>query len=193
MITSKKELKDYLEADRIALGMGGRKPSYSDLIWKFEISLRKNEYYHNCKHGIIWKPLMLFNRLKYQILSILCGYSIPLNCFGKGLSIAHRGTIVISSGARNGENCRLHVGVNIGTVPGCGTVAPRIGDNVYIGPGAKLYGRIEIASGIVIGANAVVTKSFTEENICIAGVPARKISDKGRFEMENSNKKKYGG
>lgn len=129
--------------------------------------------------------------MKYQVLSILCGYSIPLNCIGKELSIAHRGTIVISSGARIGENCRMHVGVNIGTLPGCGTVAPQIGDNVYIGPGAKLYGRIEIASGIVIGANAVVTKSLTEENICIAGVPARKISDKGRLEMEKRNKEKY--
>lgn len=87
----------------------------------------------------------------------------------------------------------MHVGINIGTLPECGTVAPQIGDNVYIGPGAKLYGRIEIASGIVIGANAVVTKSFTEENICIAGVPARKISDKGRLEMEKRNKEKYGG
>ena len=57
----------------------------------------------------------------------------------------------------------------------------------------QLYGNIEIGSGIIIGANSVVTKSFTEENICIAGVPARKISDMGRFEVENNNKKKYGG
>jgi len=91
-----------------------------------------------------------------------------------------------------GDNCRLHVGVNIGTVPGCPHVAPKIGNDVYIAPGVKLYGNIEVGSGIIIGANSVVTKSFTEQNICIAGVPARKISDKGRFEVENENRLRFG-
>ncbi len=55
----------------------------------------------------------------------------------------------------------------------------RIGNNVYIGPGARIFGDIEIADGIAIGANAVVNRSFLEPGITIAGVPARKISDKG--------------
>lgn len=38
---------------------------------------------------------------------------------------------------------------------------------------------VSIPSYSIIGANAVVTKSFNEENIVIAGVPAIKISDKG--------------
>ena len=193
MINSKKDLKDYLEADRIALGRKGKKPGLFDLVWRFEISLRKNEYYQNCRHGLIWKPIKILNRVNLSILGILCGYEIPLNRIGKGLSIAHKGTIIMNGGASIGDNCRLHVGVNIGTVPGCAHVAPQIGDNVYIAPGVILYGNIEIGSGIIIGANSVVTKSFTEKNICIAGVPARKISDMGRFEVENNNKKKYGG
>lgn len=126
------------------------------------------------------------------MLGIICGYEIPLNCIDKGLSIAHKGTIIINGGAHIGENCRLHVGVNIGTAPGCKSVAPKIGSNVYIAPGVKMYGNIEIASGCVIGANAVVTKSFLEENICIAGVPAKKISDLGREEIEQRNKELYG-
>ena len=130
--------------------------------------------------------------LKYKLLGILCGFEIPLNCIGKGLSIAHKGTIVINSSSVIGDNCRLHVGVNIGTVPGCAHVTPIIGDNVYIAPGVKIYGNIEIASGIIIGANSVVNKSFTEENICIAGVPARKISNLGRFDVEKKNKMEYG-
>ena len=130
-------------------------------------------------------------KLKYFIYSILCGFSIPINVFGKGLSIAHRGTIVVNGKARIGENCRIHACVNIGTVPGVNGVAPTIGDNVYIGPGAKIYGNISVASGIMIGANAVVNKSFDEENICIAGAPARKISDMGRFEIEERNSKEF--
>lgn len=131
--------------------------------------------------------IIFYYSLKYFVLSILCGFSIPINVFGKGLSIAHRGTIIVNSNAKNGMNCRLHACVNIGTIPGRNDMAPIIGDNCYIGPGVKIYGKINIASGIVIGANSVVNKSFDEENICIAGISAKKISEMGRFEIENRN------
>ncbi len=140
----------------------------------------------NAGGGVISK----YYAFKYLILSILCNFSIPINTFGKGLSIAHRGTIVVNGNAKIGDNCRLHTSVNIGTIPGVSYAAPTIGENVYIGPGVKIYGNIHIASGIIIGANAVVNKSFNEENVCIAGVPAEKISNIGRFDIEKRNKKK---
>lgn len=191
MILSKKDLKEYLDADRIALGRKRQSPKWSDFVWKYEISLRMNEFYTNCRKSRIWKPIKTYHHIKFVLLGALCGFELPINCIGKGLSIAHKGTIVMNGCATIGENCRLHVGVNIGTVPGCGDVSPSIGDNVYIAPGAKLYGKIKIGSGIVIGANSVVTRSFEEENICIAGVPARKISNLGRFEMEERNRELY--
>ena len=43
------------------------------------------------------------------------------------------------------------------------------------GVGANIIGNVKIADGIIIGANSLVIKSFLEENIVIAGVPARKI------------------
>jgi serine O-acetyltransferase len=58
---------------------------------------------------------------------------------------------------------------------------PTIGDNVFIGPGAKLFGEINIGDNVMIGANAVVTKSFEEGCCRIAGIPAKKISDEGNF------------
>lgn len=114
-----------------------------------------------------------------------------MNCIDEGLSIAHKGTIIINSAARIGKNCRLHVGVNIGTVPGVNNIAPIVGNNVYIAPGVKMYGNINIADGIIIGANSVVNKSFEEENICIAGIPAQKISDLGRLDIEERNRRNY--
>lgn len=191
MIQSKKDLKDYLEADRIALGRTGKSPSPIDFVWQFETSLRKLEYYTNCKKGLFWKCIRNYYAFKFFGLSVICGFSIPKNKIGKGLSIAHRGPIIINGGTTIGDNCRIHVCVNIGTAPGCDNAAPTIGDNVYIAPGVKMYGKIEIASGIIIGANAVVTKSFTESNICIAGVPAKKISDLGRFDIEARNHKSF--
>lgn len=112
-------------------------------------------------------------------MSIRLGFTIPCNVCGPGLSIAHIGTIVLNESVRIGKNCRIHVCVNIGAAAGRPDESPIIGDNVYIGPGAKLYGAIQIASDIAIGANAVVNKSFITPGISIAGVPARPISEKG--------------
>jgi serine O-acetyltransferase len=56
---------------------------------------------------------------------------------------------------------------------------PKIGNDVFIGPGAVIFGPVEIADGIAIGANSFVNKSFEEPNITIAGSPARKVSNKG--------------
>lgn len=65
----------------------------------------------------------------------------------------------------------FHSCVNIGASRGKNG-APIIGNNVYIGPGAILFGDITIADNVSIGANATVNRSFTESNVVIAGTPA---------------------
>ena len=77
--------------------------------------------------------------------------------------------------AKVGKNCRIQEGVNIGATNGS-NLAPQIGDNVFIGTGAKIIGDITIADDVAIGANAVVVKSITERGCTYAGVPAKKIS-----------------
>ncbi|MDD4260301.1 MAG: hypothetical protein PHP38_10695, partial [Sphaerochaetaceae bacterium] len=113
--------------------------------------MRKLEYYENCKKGIVSFVVRLFLTKKYFNLSVKLGFSIPTNVFGPGLSIAHRGTIIVSRGAKIGANCRLHACVNIGTKAGADELAPTIGDDCYIGPGVKMYGEISIANGTAIG------------------------------------------
>ena len=92
--------------------------------------------------------------------------------FGPGLSLPHRGNIIVNPQAKIGENCRIHVGVNIGAHH---DKAPRIGNNVYIGPGAIIFGDIEIADNVSIGANATVNKSVFEPNSVVAGTPAKVV------------------
>ncbi len=180
MIQSYDDYKYYLEADRLSLGVKRvRPPLFGGDIWKFQRLLRKLEYYLNCKGSALYKPIIFYLKIKFHIFSVLLGFTIPVNVFGPGLSIAQRGTIVVNSKAKIGANCRIHSCVNIGTKAGYSDLAPTIGDNVYIGPGVKMFGNINIANGIAIGANAVVNKSFDEEYISIAGVPAKKINDKG--------------
>lgn len=133
IIASKSDLQEFLSADKKELGRSSEKPAMTDFVWRFEISLRHLEYYHNLRHQNFFQ--MIFKRywhVRYLVNSLLCGFEIPLNVFGKGLSIAHRGTIVVNGSASVGENCRIHTCVNIGIAPGFNGLAPAIGNDVYI-------------------------------------------------------------
>ena len=69
----------------------------------------------------------------------------------------------------------MNIGQNIS-----GDEVPTIGDNVFVGPGVKIYGNITIADNIAIAAGSVVTHSFTTPNVTIGGVPAKVINpDRG--------------
>lgn len=106
---------------------------------------------------------------------------IPLNTCGKGLKLLHTGPILINSNARIGENCVLHINTALVSGSKIGG-APRLGNNVVVFTGAVIVGGVEIADDICIGANALVNKSFYAPGIVIAGVPARKVSDRKRLE-----------
>ncbi len=146
---------------------------------RFQRRLRKIEYLFNLNHKHIFHKIQLFY-LEFinHRLAVKLGFTIPKNVFGPGLCIVHHGTIVVSPDAKVGENCRLHPSTSIGDFNG----APQIGNNVYIGPGAKLYGNIKIGNNVAIGANAVVNKSFPD-NVSIAGIPANVISEKTSIEQ----------
>jgi serine O-acetyltransferase len=181
MIRSKTDYKRFLNQDKKALGIkpngfGGKVISTlsPNLIWKFQKTMRKLEYYTNCKNKGINKLYIFYLKYKFKKISVKLGFSIPINVFGPGLSIVHYGTIVINRNTKIGSNCRMHACVNIGASGG-EKAAPQIGDNVYIAPGAKIYGDIKIGSNIAIGANAVVNKSCEQENVALAGVPAKPI------------------
>lgn len=52
MIPTKEVLQYFLECDRIALGKKKKHPSlFGDEIWKFQIILRKLEYFQNLGGG----------------------------------------------------------------------------------------------------------------------------------------------
>ena len=53
----------------------------------------------------------------------------------------------------------------------------KIGENCWIGMNAMILPGVHLANHIIVGAGSVVTKSFEEENIIIAGNPAKKIKN----------------
>lgn len=183
MIDSKETLKQYLEQDKLALGRrGDSKPRlFGDEIWKFEILLRKVEYYINCKSGLLATIVRKYYKFRFHNLSVKLGFSIPPNVFAEGLAIPHYGTIVVHANAKIGRNCRLQEGVNIGATSGSHEAAV-IGDNCFFGSGAKIIGAVKIADDVAVGAGAVVTKDITEPGTTWAGIPAKKISDKNSHD-----------
>lgn len=173
MIQNKEQLLLYLKMDKKALGKTYKRPRlFGDEVWKFEIILRKHEYYTNTNSNFIMKKIYGYLHNKY---GVKLGFSIPCNVFGGGLRINHYGYIVANADARVGDWCDIHQGVNIGQniLPGS---TPVIGENVWIGPGAKIFGKIEIGNNTMIGANSVVCKSF-KGDCRIAGNPAHIISE----------------
>lgn len=173
MVNSKETLKDYIDYEtreftpKVLLKIPFDLYE-SQIIAKFIILLRKTEYHINCKHKI--RKVFYLLALKHKQCKY--GVHIPVNVFAKGLSIEHLGTIVVNGDAKVGSDCRIHVGVVIGAN---GDGVPVLGDNVYLGPGAKVFGEIYVANGCKIGANAVVNKSCQEENAILVGVPAKKL------------------
>ncbi len=179
MIKSIEDYKFYLAADKLALAIKYKRPRFfQDYIWRFEQQLRKVEYLENCGRGPFDKILCEQAKFSLSRLSQKLMLMIPRNVFGPGLSIAHVGPIIVHPRSVIGENCRIDRCVSIGSVH-YPTDPPKIGNNVFIGPGAVIDGPIEIADGIAIGANSYVNESFIEPDITIAGCPAKKISDQG--------------
>lgn len=84
----------------------------------------------------------------------------------------HLNGIIISHYAKIGKNCTIHQQVTI--AQGAGNKSATIGDNVFIGAGAKIIGDVNIGNNVKIGANAVVVKDIPSNSTAV-GVPAKII------------------
>ncbi len=119
--------------------------------------------------------LMLFNHYRYKF-----GIAISFESeIGPGFYIGHFGGIVVYPDCQIGKNCNLSHGVTLGiTHRGKKKGYPTIGDNVYIGPGAKIIGSVKIGNHVAIGANCVVTQDVPDHAV-VVGIPAKVISYEG--------------
>lgn len=91
---------------------------------------------------------------------------------GGGLYIAHPNGCVIHA-KKIGKNCSIISNVTIGMRNRW--EFPTIGDNVFIGSGARILGGIKVGDNVRIGANAVVIHDVPD-NCTVVGIPARIIS-----------------
>jgi serine O-acetyltransferase len=142
-------------------------------IYRFGKWLKKK----NLILRILLEPvyLILYHRIRSK-----WGIEIPRSAeIGAGFYIGHHGGITISGRARIGRNVNISQLVTIGVAGrGENRGVPIIGDDVYIAPGAKIFGKIRVGNNVRIGANAVVYKDIPDNAIVVLDPGFRIISFK---------------
>ena len=134
-----------------------------------------------CRHTVYHAARAMLTHYTYKF-----GISIPFETsIGSGFYIGHFGGIVVNEKSIIGKNCNISHGVTLGESnrgerKGC----PVLGDNVYIGPGAKIIGNVRIGNHVAIGANCVVTRDVPDHSV-VVGIPGRVISQEGSVGYVN--------
>ena len=121
--------------------------------------------------------LKVLSRYKLARFSLKYGVDISRNArIGKGAYFPHasvglvlRGNVVI------GKNLTCLHGVTIGNNGKTSHGYTRLGDNCFIGAGAKIFGNVSIGNNVTIGGGAVVVSDLPD-GVTVVGVPARIVS-----------------
>lgn len=146
------------------------------------VLLRLAEFFHTRRLGVFAK---LFSMLNVLVFGIEVSPQVQI---GGGLFLPHTVGTVIGA-ERIGENCTILQGVTLGTSePDMGfTVSERpvIGNEVLIGAGAKVIGRVMVGDHARIGANAVVLRDVPAHALAV-GVPATIVDRQPRDQGGNS-------
>lgn len=124
---------------------------------------------------VFLEPLFLVGQF---LVRALWGIELPRSArIGPGLYIGHFGGITISPDLVMGAHCSISPSITIG-MAGHGERfgVPVIGDNVYIAPGARVFGRIRVGHNVKIGANAVVYRDVPDNAVVVLDPGFRIIS-----------------
>jgi len=137
------------------------------------IYYRISRYFYLKKHYYIARKILEKCKRKTGI-EIHPGATI-----GKNLFIDHGLGVIIGETSIIKDNVIIYQGVTIGATGKkvIGRRHPIIGNNVFIGSGAKILGNIEIGNNVKIGANAVVLKDIPS-NVTTVGIPSKIIKNK---------------
>ncbi len=112
---------------------------------------------------------MLMNKVN----SALCGCIIGRGAeFGPRFVLIHSSGVVINGRVRGGSGVHIEHQVTIGAEK---RQTPVLGNDLFIGAGAKIVGPVTISDNARIGANAVVTRDVMA-NVTVVGVPAKPIA-----------------
>jgi serine O-acetyltransferase len=158
-----------------SMGHQGKQLWLSPAVWAIAIYRFGNWLYTSNPFILLRIPLKIVYFFAYMFSEVVMEMCLdPQATIGGGLYIAHIGGVHINPHAIVGSNCDIAHRVTIGASAMGRKGAPVVGNNVYIGTGATLVGKIKIASGAKIAANTLVITNVPE-GATVMGVPGRII------------------
>lgn len=134
---------------------------------------------------VLYRVMRFFRRIYlgpmaaivYKLNAFLTGAVIGRGAeFGPGLVILHSHALVVNTTVRGGANVILEGCVTIGAEK---NRSPILGENVFVGSGARVLGGVRVGSGARIGANAVVVHDVPDHATAV-GIPARIVKTHDR-------------
>lgn len=178
MISSKRELRFYIDADRIMNGFPIKRTGIIGWLLSFLPHPKKNiilflEYMRKCSYytnSSCNKLLRAYYLYRYSKVSEKLGFSIDYNAFDYGLLIPHYGTIVVGGPNKIGKFSVLHTST---CIAGEGKT---IGDFFYLSSGSQVVGNVNIGDGVSVAAHSLVNKN-TPSNVLVAGAPAKVVKE----------------
>lgn len=121
--------------------------------------------------ALLLLPCLVMKRIIQLCFDITLEFSAEI---GPGFQIGHPGGVRLAPGVRIGSNVTIVNEVTIGRDGRPNKGVPTIGNNVFIGVGARILGAVTVGDNVSIGANAVVIHDVPPNGLAV-GVPARFI------------------
>jgi len=158
-----------------ARGYRGKELWLNPAVWSIAC-YRLGNWLHGSRPSVLVRvPLKLVSYVANKWCEVFMEMCIdPQATIGPGLYIGHIGGVHINPQAVLGSNCDLAHRVTIGASAMGREGAPVLGDDVYIGTGATLVGKIKVGNGAKIAANTLVISNIPA-GATVMGVPGRII------------------
>lgn len=192
--TSSLNLWHQIQEDWIAHGRDWTKPGFRAVavhrfgVWRMSLQPK-----------FARAPFSILYRMLYRKVRNTYGIELPYTTqLGRRVVIEHQGAIVIHGYSSIGDDSIIRQGVTLGNrYLDCPFDAPKLGKNVNVGAGAKIFGNVTVGDSANIGANAVVLADVPAGATAV-GIPAKiihtsksdcslKSSDVNTRDLSNSN------
>lgn len=161
-------------------------------VWATTVYRIRRWAQYECGSPAVRAVMKIVGGVLQLLVELTTGITIETSAdIGPGLYIGHYGNIFIGGDVTIGKLVNISQEVSVGYGGrGQNWGRPRrIGDCVYIAPGAKIVGKITIGNNVVVGANSVVSKSIPD-NAVVLGVPARIINYDSSRDFIRFNREK---
>lgn len=163
-----------LKEDWIAHGRDWTKPGFR------AVAIQRFGVWRMTLEPIILRaPFSILYRALFRKVRNTYGIELPYTVrLGRRVVIEHQSGIVIHGECSIGDDCIIRQGVTMGNrYLDRPFDAPKLGNRVNVGAGAKIFGNVTIGDDANIGANAVVLSDIPPGKTAV-GIPAKIINTK---------------